>query len=165
MEFLVKVVPANCHPGLPRDRWRTPQDRKLSEGRKDRRSSEGLTKGAKIWQKQPLPTTSGASQPVLAPAASRTELPGTWQLAVTGPDSPLPPAHLSHGPLVARARSPARLSAQLGNIKILASLEACIRSSGLFSCCCCQMLMGVWEASEEVFFGARLKLGCRAGSA
>lgn len=44
MEFLVKVVPANCHPGLPRDRCRIPQDRKLSKGIKERRSSEGVNK-------------------------------------------------------------------------------------------------------------------------
>lgn len=93
----------------------------------------GLTKGTKAWQKQSIPNTSGVSQHVPAPAPSRKELLGTWQLVVTGPDSPLPPTHLSHGPLVARARSPARPSAQLGNIKILACFEACIRSSGPFS--------------------------------
>ena len=59
---------------------------------------------------------------------------------------PSSPAHLNHGvPLVAQADP----SAQLGNIKNLAPLAACIRASGPFSCCCCQMLMGLWEASEE----------------
>lgn len=110
------------------------------------------------------------TEPVPAPAAGQASrkftpcpqgAPGQMCCSAAGALTHLaPPARQNHGASGCPGQAP---SAQLGNIKNLASLAACIRSSGPFPCCCCQMLMGVWEAGRNVSVQGQVETGLQGG--